>query len=134
MIRRMAFAGTTMEELRRAVVSAPQHENVVPVRADTGPLRFPVVCPNCGQAAGVLVRVERAFLFLVHSYDDSPNSTEQSIDTFHVPFCPPCARKQGQQQRPPNGLLPLRRVLSRAEGFAGLVVLAIGGMFIPDIL
>ncbi len=121
-----------MEQLRAAVMQASRPANVVLLRTPDGTVHFPPVCPNCEQPAASTLRIERAFLFHVQSADDTPNDTVQSIDAFDVPFCDACVNQHRSQQRPPSSWTPLRRIFSEAEGFAGLVVMAIAFMFVAS--
>ncbi len=93
------------------------------------PVQFPSVCPNCHSPAVRALRLERTFTIYDPSGDDTPNSTVHSIDAFDVPFCDSCIHRQFSQRTGHSPWLPLRRILSEANGFAGLVVLAISGLF-----
>jgi hypothetical protein len=133
-IRALANGGTTLEYLRKAVLEAPPEANLILLRLQDGTLRFPPVCPNCGQPAASALRIQRAFLFHVQSGDDTPNETVPSIDAFEVPFCDACLHRQRSEQSAPGFWTPLLRILSGAEGLAGLVVMAIAFMFLASAL
>ena len=129
-IRSLAGGGTTLEALRTAVIHAPPESNLVFVRTQGDAIRFPSACPNCGLPASSTMRIERAFLFHVEHDSETPNETVQAIDAFDVPFCGACLDRQQAERRAPSPWMPLRRILSHSEGFAGLVVIAIAMMFV----
>ena len=129
-IRPLASGGTTVGQLRQAVRRAPADANLVLLQSMDRAPRFPPICPNCHQLTAATLHIERAFLFHVQSGDDTPNDTLQSIDAFDVPFCDACLRQHRAEQRPPSPWTPLRRVFSEANGFAGIVVIAIAGLFL----
>ena len=131
-IRALANGGTTLEHLRKAVFEAPPEANLILLRLQDGTVRFPPVCPNCEQPAASTLRIQRAFLFHVQSGDDTPNETVPSIDAFDVPFCDACLHRQRSEQSAPSYWTPLLRILSEAEGFAGLVVIAIAFLFLAS--
>ena len=131
-IRALANGGTTLEELRKAIVEAPPEANVVLLRSHKETLRFPPVCPNCGQPAASTLQVQRAFLFHVQSGDDTPNHQVPSIDVIGVPFCQACLHRRISEQSLPSPWTSVRRILSEAEGFAGLVVIAIASLFLAS--
>jgi hypothetical protein len=60
-----------------------------------------------------------------HSERDCP-----SIDAFDVPFCDAFLHRQRSEQSAPGFWTPLLRILSEAEGFAGLVAIAIAFLFL----
>lgn len=129
-IRSLANAGTTLYQLRDAVLRAPPETNLVLLRIQSGPVHCPPVCPNCEQPATSTLRIERAFLIHVQSDDDTPNDTLQSIDTVDVPFCEGCFQQQRAQLVAPSPWTPLRRILSDAKGFAGVVVMGVALLFL----
>lgn len=97
-------------------------------------VRFPPSCPNCGSPANRPVRIERSFEIYFAYDDDTPNRTERHVDEFSPLFCESCAHNRKSQMLPLSPLIPIRRILSEAEGFAGVVVIAVGCMLIPSIL
>ena len=126
-IRSLADAGTTLEALRQAVMQAPAGTNLILLQ--DGTVHFPAVCPNCGQPAAATLRIERGFLFHVQSGDDTPNDSAQSVDEYDVPFCDACLERQRSEQVPLSAWTPVRRILSEAEGLAGVAVMGIALMF-----
>ena len=133
-IRPLANAGTTLYQLRRAVLDAPPTANLVLLRLSDSAVHFPPVCPNCEQPAASTLRVERAFLIHVQNDDDTPNDTLQCIDACDVPFCEVCLRQHRAQLTPASPWTPLRRILSHANGFAGVVVMGIALLFLNSAL
>jgi hypothetical protein len=51
-----------------------------------------------------------------------------------IPFCNACLHRHHSEQRDPSVWTPLVRILSEAEGFAGLVVIVIAGLFLAAAL
>lgn len=133
-IRALANGGTTHDDLRNAVLGAAQEANLVLLRYDDGALNFPPSCPNCGQRADSKLILVRPFLIYVYSTGDSGNYTEPSIDVLEVPFCAACAGRQRSEQVAPDSWMPIKRIFSESEGFAGLVVIAISGLFFSTAL
>lgn len=129
-IRPLAGGGTTQAQLRRAVLAAAQNPTLVLTELQAVGVHFPPVCPNCGQPATTPLRIERAFLIHVPSDDDTPNDTLQSIDRFDIPFCDACVHQHLAQRVSPSPWTPLKRVLSGANGFAGLFVMGIALLFL----
>jgi hypothetical protein len=133
-IRSMANGGTTLEDLRRAVFEAAPEANIVLLRSQDGTVRFPPVCPSCGEPAASTLQIQRAFLFHVQSGDDTPNHQVASIDVVGVPFCNDCLNRQLSLRRVPSPWTPVGRIFSEAEGFAGLVVITVAGLFVASAL
>ena len=133
-IRALASGGTTHDALRNAVLAAPPEANLVLLRSDPGTLHFPPACPNCGQLANSKLMLERPFLIYVYNSGDSGNYTEPSIDVLVVPFCASCVQRHGEERVAPSPWTPLKRVLSEAEGLAGLVVFGISALFFSSAL
>jgi hypothetical protein len=133
-IRALASGGTTIEDLRNAVLAAAPEANLVLLRYKEGKLRFPPSCPNCGQVANSRLKIERPFLIYVYNSGDSGNYTEPSIDVLEVPFCATCVRRQDTEQVAPGPWTPVKRIFSEAEGFAGLAVIGISGLFFSSAL
>lgn len=81
-----------------------------------------------------MLRLERTFIFYVHGEGDSSSHTIPCIDWFEVPFCEACAQLDASQRVPPSPWTPLLRIVSEGQGFAGLVVIAISGLFFSEAL
>src|SRR3954471_17863118 len=97
LIRSLSKGGSTVVDLRRTVMQAPPEANLVLYQGLDGTTRFPQVCPNCGNPSTPKLRVERAFVFLEYSGDDTPNSTVQSIDAVNIPICAACLQQHQAQ-------------------------------------
>lgn len=130
-IRSLANHGTELERLRHAILQAPAHSNMV-LLLQRGPesVHFPFVCVCCEQPASSTLRIERLFLFFVENGGEGAHSTRQSIDAFDVPFCNACVQRQRVEQTASSPWTPLLRILSEAEGLAGIVVMAIALLFV----
>lgn len=131
-IRELAGGGTTLEGVRSAVLAAGPEANLVMLRYDDGKLSFPPICPNCGSAANSKLRIERPFLIYVYNSGDSGNYTESTIQVMDVPFCGTCIRRQSAERVMPGPWTFVKRIFSESQGFAGLVAIAISGLFFSD--
>lgn len=129
-LRALAKSGITVEQLRAAIRNAPPEAKLVLVQSPDDTLRFPPLCPNCGKPATSTLHLERVFLFYVYRGDDSKNETVPTINTLEVPFCEDCQQQHRSRQIEPSPWTPLLRIISEAEGFAGLVVIAISFLFL----
>ncbi|WP_031500258.1 hypothetical protein [Bryobacter aggregatus] len=125
-IRSLATTGNTRGDLRRAIRSAPPEANLVLL---TGTPRFLPICPNCEARATHTLHVERPFLFHIPADDETPSSSESTIDAFEIPFCDRCLQQQRSSIVAQSPWLPLRRIFSESHGPAGVVVMAISLLF-----
>ena len=133
-LRALANGGTTLEQLRAAILKAPPEANIVLLESPDETLLFPPVCPNCGKPATSNLHMERVFLFYVYRGGDAKNETVPCISTLDVPFCNDCLEQQRTHQTEPSRWTPIKRIFSEAEGFAGLVVIAISCLFLAEVL
>lgn len=131
-IRSMAHRGITVADLRRAVIEAPAESNLVLLQ--DGTICFPPVCCNCERPAASALRIRRAFQFRIHRAHDIPDEKIHHIDEFDAPFCDACVQQHRQELKPPDPWLPLRRILSNADGFAGVAVVGIALIFVVSTL
>ncbi len=129
-LRALAKSNITIEQLRSAIRKAPPEANLVLLQSQDETLRFPPVCPNCGKPATSTLHIERVFLFYVYRGSDSKNETVPTINTLEVPFCNDCQQQHRAQQVEPSPWTPLLRIVSEAEGFAGIFVIAISFLFL----
>ena len=128
-IRALAGRGTTHEDLRAAVLSAAPEAHLVLLRGGGGEPAFLATCPNCGQPADSRLTIRRFFILLIYNSGDSGNDTEPTIGAIDVPFCSSCVQQHGREQIAAGAWTPVKRLLSEAEGFAGIGVVGIAGMF-----
>ena len=133
-LRALAKGGTTLEQLRAAIVNAAPDANLILLQTANDHLHFPPLCPNCEKPAASKLKIERVFLLYVYKSDDSPNETVPVINTLEVPFCNECQQQQRAQQVRPGPWTPLKRIVSESEGFAGMVVIAISFLFLSAAL
>lgn len=133
-IRALANGGTTLEQLRAAIFKAPPEANLVLLQSLDETVVFPPVCPNCAKPATSNLHMERVFLFYVYRGSEAKNETVPSINTLDVPFCNGCLQQQRAHQTEPSPWTPIKRIFSEAEGFAGLVVIAISYLFLAEAL
>lgn len=126
--------GVTVEALRQAIFVSQHNANLVFLRGRPRSVRFPSLCPNCGNTAVSLVRIERTFLFRVVHSDDSPNESLPNIDVFDVPFCQSCRDARATQLSLPSPLVHLKRIFSSGEGLGGAFVVSIGFAFMLSAL
>jgi|GEM_PF-1645230 len=133
-IRSLASGGTTIEDLRRQVFDASSSINLILLRCDQQPPTFPAICPNCEAPSTQSLTIKRSFIFLIYSDGDSPNDSLSVVDTYTIPICSNCLQQHKTQQLPLSHFLPLKRILSGSQGFAGLVVIAISGLFFKEAL
>ncbi|MCX6613956.1 MAG: hypothetical protein NTW74_24315, partial [Acidobacteria bacterium] len=126
--------GTSIDDLRRQIFDASTSTQIILLRCDRKPPTFPAVCPNCEAVASGTFTIERPFILLVYGDDDTPNDSLPVVDSYSVPVCKNCLQQHRTQQLPLSPFLPLKRVLSGPQGFAGLVVIAISGLFFKEAL
>lgn len=132
-LRNFATGNSTVEQVRQALTQAPANQ-LLRLQNSGTPVQFPAICPNCEQPAHRPLRLERAFILYVYQGSDSPNYTVPCIDAFDVHFCEACARQHAGQTVSPSPWTPLLRIMSDGQGFGGLVVIAISGLFFSEAL
>lgn len=130
-LRRMAVEGCRPSEVRRALRAVQSDPRVVLLY---GIPVFPKICPNCGRMAAITLRMERSFLILSDDDSDTEESRYPVLEHFDVPFCESCLAERQRGQIALSPWVPVRRLFSKPNGFAGLVVIAISGMFFKDAL
>lgn len=133
-IRALATGGIGIEELRREIFNAAKLTNIILLRGDRQAPHFPTICPNCEAPATTTLTIERPFIYWIHSNSDTPNSTLPIIDSYKIPFCGNCLNQHQSLQVRPSQLTPIRRIFSDSQGFGGLVVMGVSGLFFKEAL
>ncbi len=90
-------------------------------------LRFPPLCPSCGGAAAVSIRIENAFEY----WEDE--AKREKVLGFDVPFCEACARRHADELGKSSGVDFARRLFSEpGMALGALVVGGVGLAFLRD--
>jgi len=125
----MATGGASIRGIRQAVKQAMPDPNLVLVQATPA---FPRICLNCEKPASVTLKLGKSFLVDSEHDSDSVADTFPIVESFEVFICPSCLAQRSGELTQPSPWLPIRRLMSHANGFAGLVVIAISSLFFKE--